>query len=67
MYSGDRFDEEPRSYGGSTSSNSFKAPHLDDIDEWDTGKRNVVEEAFSKAKEFVQRVVKPEDPQDFNE
>lgn len=49
----DRYDEDARSNQGSTTSS--QSGRLDDIDEWDRGKKSVASEAIDKVKDFWYR------------
>ena len=57
---GDRYnDEEPPSLSAISSTRSMSAggrKQLDDIDEWDRGRKNVAQEAIGKVKDFVNRM-----------
>lgn len=53
LFQGDRYDEEPRHYGGSSVS-SYGGSHMTNIDEWDSGRKSVAEEVFI---DFVKKIV----------
>lgn len=53
FFPGDRYDEDVRPNQGSTSSSQIG--RLDDIDEWDRGKKSVASEAIDKVKDLWYR------------
>ena len=60
-------DDEPHSYGGSNhrSSSSRSATKLDDINDWQDGKKGVVDEVIGKVKDFASKMKNFDDPPDF--
>ncbi|GFO44798.1 clathrin interactor 1 [Plakobranchus ocellatus] len=56
----DRYDEEPRSYRD-------RGQNLDEIDDWDNGRKSVVSEAIDKAKDFWNRAQGRQYPDDVND
>lgn len=59
MYS-DRYDEEPRGYRDRVANSS----KLDEIDDWDNGRKSVVSEAIDKAKDLWNRAQGRQYPDD---
>ena len=66
---GDRYDEEPQSYSSSSPAAVTEAARregkLDDIEEWDTGRKNIAQEAVGKVKDFVNRMKGFDEPPDY--
>ena len=60
-------DDEPHSYGGPNhrSSSSRSATKLDDINDWQDGKKGVVDEVIGKVKDFASKMKNFDDPPDF--
>uniref|UniRef100_A0A0B6ZXP1 ENTH domain-containing protein n=1 Tax=Arion vulgaris TaxID=1028688 RepID=A0A0B6ZXP1_9EUPU len=56
----DRYDEEPQSY------HTHKDKQMEEIDDWDTGKKSVVGEAIDKAKDLWNRAQGKQQPDDIN-
>ncbi|RUS75093.1 hypothetical protein EGW08_017147, partial [Elysia chlorotica] len=59
MYS-DRYDEEPRGYRDRAANSKT----MDEIDDWDNGRKSVVSEAIDKAKDFWNRAQGKQYPDD---
>ena len=56
---GDRYDEEPRGYRDRVANSK-----LDEIDDWDNGRKSVVSEAIDKAKDLWNRAQGRQYPDD---
>jgi len=60
---GDRYDEEPRRFRDVSAGGG----KLDEIEDWDTGRKSVVGEALDKAKDFWNRAQGKHAPDDIGE
>jgi len=50
---GDRYEEEPQNNHNSTTTK--KSSRLDEIEDWNTGRKSVAEEAIGKVKDFINK------------
>ena len=57
--SGDRYDEEPRGYRDRVANSK-----MDEIEDWDNGRKSVVSEAIDKAKDLWNRAQGRQYPDD---
>jgi len=59
IVAGDRYSEEPTSYKSKAEGN------LDEIDDWDKGKKSVAQEVLGKAKEIWNKTRGFDEPPDY--
>ena len=60
---GDRYDEEPSRYDDIPRDRS--RGQLNDIDEWNDGRKNIAEEALGKVKDFWNKARGFDEPPDY--